>query len=71
VTATEGWGGSAKKLHWIKDATALCGRAAPDLIPFVDRSITTRNGTHNFCRRCMKLTNTTPVIMLEISARWS
>lgn len=69
--ATEGWGAASArgKIHYIRDHTAICGRLPLDRVPFIDASLTTANGTHDWCKRCMKLTGTTPHIIIEFGVR--
>lgn len=65
----EGWGGDARKAHYIRGGAALCGRTRPGFEPTIDPKIDRQNGTHDWCKRCMKLTGTIPMIIMEMGVR--
>jgi hypothetical protein len=64
------WGGDGRKLHVITpDDEPLCGRVGRIWMPIPKPDFDPANGTHTCCKRCLKLSGTTPVIIVEVG--WS
>ncbi len=52
----QGWGGDARKAHYIRDGRAVCGRVPPDFDPKIEDCYSpAQQGTNDFCLHCLRI----------------